>query len=249
MPQGWKALATRQLRRSRSRVTRWKRREPGEGKLNYRNDPEENDGLFGSYGTGSTIERIWVEHTKVGCWPSNSDGLVIRDCRMRDLIADGYNLNVGMRNTLIQNCTARGTGDDSFAIWPTTPEITQAIPPTQVYSPGYNEIEHCTAELNFVASGGAIYGAPGNKITNCLFRDISVGCGVLISGLFGEGTNYFSGTTTVSNCDLIRSGGYDSNTPGWWAGLRLAMNSAGCTNAGLPGLFNVRPAFDLYITT
>jgi hypothetical protein len=85
-----------------------------QGKLNYRNDPEENDGLFGSYGTGSTIERIWVEHTKVGCWPSNSDGLVIFDCRMRDLIADGYNLNVGMRNTLVENCTARGTGDDSF---------------------------------------------------------------------------------------------------------------------------------------
>lgn len=207
-----------------------------QGKLNYRNDPEENDGLFGSYGTGSTIERIWVEHTKVGCWPSNSDGLVIRDCRMRDLIADGYNLNVGIRNTLIQNCTARGTGDDCFAIWPTTPEITQAIPATQVYSPGYNTIDHCTGELNFVASGGAIYGAPGNKITNCLFRDISVGCGVLISGLFGEGTNYFSGTTTVSDCDLIRTGGYDSNTPGWWAGLRLAMNSAGITNDGLPGL-------------
>ena len=207
-----------------------------QGKLNYRNDPEENDGLFGSYGTGSTIERIWVEHTKVGCWPSNSDGLVISDCRMRDLIADGYNLNVGMRNTLVENCTARGTGDDSFAIWPTTPEITQAIPATQVYAPGYNTIDHCTAELNFVASGGAIYGAPGNKITNCLFRDISVGCGVLISGLFGEGTNYFSGTTTVANCDLIRTGGYDSNTPGWWAGLRLAMNSAGITNAGLSGL-------------
>ncbi len=207
-----------------------------QGKLNYRSDPEENDGLFGSYGTGSTIDRIWVEHTKVGFWPSNSNGLVIRDCRMRDLIADGYNLNVGMRNTLVFNCTARGTGDDSFAIWPTTPDITQAIPASQVYAPGYNVIDHCTAELNFVASGGAIYGAPGNQITNCLFRDISVGCGILISGLFGEGTNYFSGSTTVANCDLIRTGGYDSNTPGWWAGLRLAMNSAGVTNAGLPGL-------------
>jgi alpha-1,3-glucanase-like protein len=207
-----------------------------QGKLNYRSDPEENDGLFGSYGTGSTIVRVWVEHTKVGCWPSNSNGLIIFDCRMRDLIADGYNLNVGMRHTLVTNCTARGTGDDSFAIWPTTPQITQAIPPVQVYSPGYNTIDHCTAGLNFVASGGAIYGAPGNKITNCLFEDIPVGCGILISGLFGEGTNYFSGTTTVADCDLIRTGGYDSNTPGWWAGLRLAMNSAGVTNAGLPGL-------------
>ena len=52
-----------------------------QGKLNYRSDPEENDGLFGGYGTGSTIQRVWVEHTKVGCWPSNSDGLVISDCR------------------------------------------------------------------------------------------------------------------------------------------------------------------------
>jgi len=208
-----------------------------QGKLNYRSDPEENDGLFGCYGTGSTIERVWVEHTKVGCWPSNSNGLVVKDCRMRDLIADGYNLNVGMVNTLVENCTARGTGDDCFAIWPTTPEITQAVPAnTQVYSPGYNTIDHCTGELNFVASGGSIYGGPGNQITNCLFQDISVGCGILISGLFGEGTNYFSGTTTVADCDLIRTGGYDSNTPGWWAGLRLAMNSAGITNAGLSGL-------------
>src|SRR5258708_22623275 len=118
----------------------------------------------------------------------------------------------------------------------TTPEITQAIPASQVYAPGYNTINHCTAELNFVASGGAIYGAPGNKITNCLFRDISVGCGVLISGLFGEGTNYFSGTTTVANCDLIRTGGYGSNTPGLWGVLRLPIDSAGITNAGLSGL-------------
>ncbi len=36
------------------------------GKLNYRNDSEPNDGLGGKYGTGSTISRVWVEHTKTG---------------------------------------------------------------------------------------------------------------------------------------------------------------------------------------
>src|ERR1035438_6339440 len=36
------------------------------GKLNYRSDGDPNDGLFGTYGTGSTISRVWVEHTKVG---------------------------------------------------------------------------------------------------------------------------------------------------------------------------------------
>jgi hypothetical protein len=47
------------------------------GKLNYRNDSEPNDGLGGSYGTGSTISNMWVEHTKTGAWIVNSLGLVI----------------------------------------------------------------------------------------------------------------------------------------------------------------------------
>jgi hypothetical protein len=82
------------------------------GCLNYRNDNEPNDGLGGSYGTGSTIARVWVEHTKTGAWLVNSSGLVVSDCRFRDTIADGCNLCVGMRGTTVTNCTARGTGDD-----------------------------------------------------------------------------------------------------------------------------------------
>ena len=69
------------------------------GKLNYRNDSEANDGIGGSFGTGSSIRNIWVEHTKTGAWLVNSDGLVVEGCRFRDTIADGINLCVGMRNT------------------------------------------------------------------------------------------------------------------------------------------------------
>ncbi|HLZ88797.1 MAG TPA: glycosyl hydrolase family 28-related protein, partial [Puia sp.] len=90
------------------------------GFLNYRNDSEPNDGLGGSYGTGSTVSRIWVEHTKTGAWIVNSSGLVIDSCRFRNTIADGCNLAVGMQNTTVTNCTTRGTGDDCFAIWPAT---------------------------------------------------------------------------------------------------------------------------------
>ena len=90
------------------------------GKLNYRNDSEPNDGLGGSYGTGSTISNMWVEHTKTGAWLVNSLGLVVNSCRFRDTIADGINLCVGMRGTTVTNCTARGTGDDCFPIWPAT---------------------------------------------------------------------------------------------------------------------------------
>ena len=84
------------------------------GCLNYRYDNEANDGLGGSYGTGSTISRVWVEHTKTGAWLVNSSGLVVNGCRFRNTTADGINLCVGMRGTIVTNCTTRGTGDDCF---------------------------------------------------------------------------------------------------------------------------------------
>ena len=63
------------------------------GFLNYRNDSEGNDGLGGSYGTGSSISRIWVEHTKAAAWILNSSGLVVDGCRFRNTLADGVNLD------------------------------------------------------------------------------------------------------------------------------------------------------------
>src|SRR5208283_590552 len=78
------------------------------GFLNYRNDSEPNDGLGGSFGTGSTISRVWVEHTKTGAWLVNSMGLLVDGCRFRNTIADGINLCVGMQSTTVTNCTSRG---------------------------------------------------------------------------------------------------------------------------------------------
>ena len=103
------------------------------GCLNYRYDNEANDGLGGAYGTGSTISRVWVEHTKTGAWLVNSSGLVVNGCRFRNTTADGINLCVGMRGTIVTNCTTRGTGDDCFPIWPAT--YTGAT-----YTPGLNVI-------------------------------------------------------------------------------------------------------------
>ncbi|HUC84407.1 MAG TPA: glycosyl hydrolase family 28-related protein [Candidatus Acidoferrales bacterium] len=187
------------------------------GKLNYRNDSEPNDGLVGAYGTGSSISRIWVEHTKTGAWLVNSSGLVVDSCRFRDTIADGINLCVGMLNTTVTNCTARGTGDDCFPIWP-------AAYTSQSYTPGGNVITHCTGQTPFLANGGALYGAAGNRIEDCQFLDITYGCGILLSTTFPIGTNIFSGATVVQRCDLIRCGGYD---PGyqWRAALQFCLDT------------------------
>lgn len=168
------------------------------GNLNYRKDDEDNDGLGGSFGTGSSIRNIWVEHTKTGAWLVNSDGLVVEGCRFRDTIADGINLCLGMRNTLVRNCTSRGTGDDCFAIWPATYH-------KSVYSPGGNRIVNCTAQLPSLAQGFSVYGGDGNSVENCKAIDIPYGAGVLASTMFPTEFG-FRGMTTFRGIDMTRAG-------------------------------------------
>ena len=179
------------------------------GKCRDRNDSFANDGFSEVFSNSSTMARIWVEHTKTGAWIANATGMVITDCRFRNTIADGINLCVGVNSSIISNCTARGTGDDSFAIWPAT-----YYP--QSYEPGFNVITHCTAQSPWFANTLGIYGGTSNRVENCLFRDAVNGCGILIAGTFPIGPNIFRGTTVARNCDIVGCGG---NDPGWrWRG-------------------------------
>ena len=192
------------------------------GKLNYRNDNEPNDGIGNTFGVNSTISRIWIEHTKTGVWVNNSSNLVVEGCRFRNTIADGVNFCVGMSHSTITNCTARGTGDDCFAIWPATHA-------PQEFEPGFNTIRNCTAQSPFLANGAAIYGGKSNHIEDCLITDISTGCAILLSTTFPTANtnrgidNNFSGTTVVQGCDLIRSGGFDPWRT-WRAALQLCLD-------------------------
>jgi hypothetical protein len=196
------------------------------GKLNYRNDSEPNDGVVGSHSDNSTISRIWVEHTKVGMWFYVCSNLVVDGCRFRDTLADGVNFCVDVRNSVVQNCAARGTGDDCFAMWPAASDQSYM---QQAPAPGSNVFRHCTGQLPFLANGGAIYGGANNCIEDCLFKDISPGCGILISSTFPTANeslkidNNFSGTTVVRNCDLIRCGGYDHDWA-WRAAFQLCLD-------------------------
>ncbi len=196
------------------------------GKLNYRNDSEQNDGIFGGGCTNATVSRIWVEHTKVGMWFYVCNGIVIDGCRLRDTMADGINFCVDTRNSTVQNCTTRNTGDDCFAMWPAASDQGFA---QQASIPGSNVFRHDTGELPFLANGGAIYGGSNNRIEDCLFQDISPGCGILLSSTFptsddsGKIDNNFSGTTVVQNCDLVRCGGYDHDWA-WRAAFQICMD-------------------------
>ncbi len=196
------------------------------GKLNYRNDSEPNDGVVGADCADSSVARLWIEHTKVGVWIYNGRQLLIEGCRFRNTIADGVNLCVGTSGCVIQNCSARGTGDDCFAFWPAASD--QGFV-GQGPQPGHNVIRHCTGQLNFLANGAAIYGGMDNRVEDCLFIDLSTGCGILLSTTFPTSDevlkidNNFSGTTVVRNCELVRCGGYDHSWT-WRAALQLCVD-------------------------
>ncbi len=171
------------------------------GKLNYRNDSEPNDGIGGSFGTGSVVRNVWVEHTKTGGWIVNSDGLVVEGCRFRDTIADGINLCVGTRNTTVRNCTSRGNGDDCFAMWPAT--YMKSVNPA-----GGNKFVHCTGQLPFLAQAFSIYGGNGNTVEDCEAIDIPYGAGLFASTTFPTESG-FSGITNYRRIRLTRAGDAD----------------------------------------
>lgn len=206
------------------------------GRLDYRNDSEANDGLGGTFGTNSSIARVWVEHTKAGAWLVNSRGLVVQDCRFRNTLADGIGLVVGMRSTTVTNCTARGTGDDCFAIWP-------ADYFAQTYAPGLNVITRCTGQLAWLANGGTIYGGEANRIEDCLFQDMSYGCGILISTTFPVGANDFSGTTVAQRSFVERCGGFDPGR-GWRAAVQLCLENKSLAGVNLNNLTITNSASD-----
>ncbi len=193
------------------------------GKVKYRNDSEQNDGIFGADGRDCTVSRLWVEHTKVGMWFYVCRNITITGCRLRNTYADGINLCVDVRDSTIENCTARNTGDDCFAIWPTPADqgFTQ-----QTSTPGNNVIRRCTGQAPFLAQGASLYGGAGNRIEDCLFTDIGSGSGILISTTFPTSDkttdNNFSGISTVRNCLLQRCGGYDHGWT-WRAALQICL--------------------------
>jgi hypothetical protein len=219
------------------------------GRLNYRADSEPNDGIIGAGCADSTVSRIWIEHTKVGIWIYNGVNLKIEGCRFRDTIADGVNLCVGTSGTVIENCAARGTGDDCFAIWPAASD--QGFVGKEPKS-GSNVIRRCTGQLPFLANGAAVYGGASNSVEDCLFTDITTGCGILVSTTFPTSDeklgidNNFSGTTRVTDCELVRCGGYDHDWA-WRGSVQICMDRRSISGLVVNGL-SIKDSFSSGIT-
>jgi hypothetical protein len=156
----------------------------------------------GSGLAGSIIENIWVEHMKVGVWTGpSSNNLQIRNCRFRDLFADGINLYGGSSNCVVENVHVRNSGDDAFAMWSQLPSQYNVVS-----GPDQNNVfRHLYAQVPWKANCFAIYGGESNRIEDSVCGDTVQYPGVLVAQDFGSYA--FGGTTEVSRTTLIRAGG------------------------------------------
>ena len=163
---------------------------------------DEEFAFWGTWGDGSVVENVWIEKTQVGLWSGRdnqpvSKNLTVRNCRFRNVFADGINLCTGTRNAIVENCHARGTGDDAFAMW----SAPRGLAPCTG-----NIFRNCTAEAPWRARCFSIFGGVDNRIENCLGRDTLVDSGLNLSSQFNAYP--FGGTTVVKNLRLERCGGW-----------------------------------------
>lgn len=166
------------------------------GETIHRDDESPENGFNGGAGTGSRLDRIWVEHTKVGYWVSGgTDGLVIADSRFRNLFADGVNFCNGTSHSVIENSHFRNTGDDAMASW-----SPKADPPNTG-----NVFRFNTVQVPWRANCLAIYGGTDNRIEDNLCYDVVTYPGILIAQQFNS--NPFAGETLVARNSIVRGGG------------------------------------------
>ncbi|MFI7451862.1 discoidin domain-containing protein [Nonomuraea sp. NPDC049714] len=150
-----------------------------------------------------TIDDLWVEHQVCMYWGTNTDDMVIKNSRIRNVFADGLNMTNGSTGNLVSDIETRSTGDDSFALF-------SAIDNNQGEQHG-NVYENLTSLLTWRAAGVAVYGGYDNVFRNIYVADTLVYSGITISSLdFGIPMHGFGADppTRFENISLVRAGGH-----------------------------------------
>jgi hypothetical protein len=162
-----------------------------------RDDGSPETGFRGNL-TNSVIKNVWIEHLKVGIWPTKGTGnLLISGVRVRNLMADGVNLYNGTHDSIVENSHFRNTGDDAIAMWSHSFE-----------SPGpsrNNTIRKNYIQIPWKANCFGVYGGADNKIEDNVCADTVQYPGMFFAAQFDSLP--FTGMTEVSRNTLLRCGG------------------------------------------
>jgi hypothetical protein len=191
------------------------------GNVQERNDGAQVNGIGGAL-SNSTVDRIWIEHMKVGAWmdgPMNN--LVFSGMRIRNVTADGVNFHNGVTNSKVTNSDLRNLGDDGLATW------------SDQNADANDSLDHNTVQYPILANGIAIYGGHDNFVTDNRVIDagLSQGGGIHVAQRFSSTT---LGRTDVLRNTLIRAGSLD---PNWQFGVGALWFDA--RDGAMTGLTNI----------
>ncbi len=171
------------------------------GEVVQRNDNDQINGIGGAL-SNSTIENLWIQHTKCGMWLDGPfDNLKISRVRIMDQIADGINFHKGVTNSSVTQSIFRNTGDDGLAMWSDSSNNSIA---NANNSFSFNHIE-----MPILANGIALYGGTNNSVTDNYVADQQAeGGGIHVGNRFSPVTPV-SGITTIARNTVVRAGSRD----------------------------------------
>jgi len=191
------------------------------GDVQERNDGAQVNGVGGAL-SNSTVDRLWIEHMKVGAWMDGPlTNLVFNGMRIRNVTADGVNFHNGVTNSKVTNSDLRNLGDDGLATW------------ADQNADVNDSFDHNTVQTPILANGIAIYGGHDNFVTDNRVIDagLTQGGGIHVAQRFASTT---LGRTDVLRNTIIRSGSLD---PNWQFGVGALWFDA--RDAAMNGLTNV----------
>jgi len=168
------------------------------GEITDRVDSADVNGIGGGL-QDSTISNVWIQHVKAGIWMTGPfTNLKISNVRIQDTTADGINFDGGITSSSVTNTYIRNTGDDGLALW------------SSGAADAGDSFTHDTVVLPILANNFAIYGGHDNSITSDYGTDtITQGGGIQVGNRFSSVP--LSGTTTIANNTLVRTGVLDPN--------------------------------------
>ncbi|WP_326813375.1 hypothetical protein OIE62_39145 [Streptomyces scopuliridis] len=180
-------------------------------------------GINASGAGGWQVDRIWTRHIDAN-WLSGTGG-AIRNSRTADTYGDGFNINNGNTknpdklglNITVQNNFARGTGDDSFAVYSDS-----GAAGTNGQLIGAKVLNN-TAIAPWWANGLRIAGGRNIELKNNLVNSVSSNSALDI-GVFGD-TGHPLESATVSGNVLLGGGG--------WNGVRHGVRISSPTSTSL----------------
>ncbi|MEV0848087.1 discoidin domain-containing protein [Streptomyces sp. NPDC049954] len=176
------------------------------GDIRERIDEDQVNALGGAM-SDSTVDNVWLQHTKVGAWMDGPmDNFHLKNSRILDQSADGVNFHGGVTNSSVENTFLRNTGDDGLAMWADTRNNVK------------NSFTKNTVVAPILANNIAIYGGKDISVTdNVVSESLTNGGGLHVGNRYpgvspGNGTDV-SGTFTLARNTTIRAGNTDYGWP------------------------------------